>query len=486
MPARVEEPLAAIVPRDVGLVTRALVVSRRVLALAWPVITQNLLETLVGVVDTLLVSRLGAVAIAGVGSSLQVVFFLIAVLSAVSIGAGIIVAHAIGAGDRAGAEQLGKQAIAWGICASVPLAVVGALVAGPVIRSFGVAPDVAIVGAGYLRITMISLPAFLLVFAASAVLRGAGDTKTPLRISILANVINAVLAYALIYGHFGLPAWGTDGSAWAAATARIVSAAALLVVLVRGKRGLALRGVLGWRPRFDVARRILSLGLPAALEQMLISAGFTVLTAITATLGTDALAAQRVALTAMSVSFLPGIGFSIAASTLVGQSVGARRPDEALSAAWASAAWAGLWMSLLGALLFTFARPLMALFTSDMAVAGTAADALRVLAVQQPLWGLLFVSSGALRGAGNTRFPMVSNSLGIWTVVVANFFAVRWYAVSLPVLWVFFAPATIVNVFANGWRFQRGDWRALTIGAEYTPPFASAQVGGECQRRVDD
>lgn len=457
-------PLAPGTPLAAGRAAHALAVSRRVLALAWPVIAQNLLETLVVVVDTLLVSRLGAAAIAGVGASIQVVFFLIAVLSAVAIGAGIIVAHAIGAGDRAGAERLGKQALSWGLLASVPLAVVGALAAGPVIRSFGVAPEVALIGAGYLRITMISLPAFLLVFGASAVLRGAGDTKTPLRIAIAANVINAGLAYSLIYGHVGLPALGTDGSAWAAATARIVSAFALVVVLVRGTRGLSLRGSHGWRPQFTVVRRILGLGLPAALEQMLISAAFTVLTAITATLGTDALAAQRIALTAMSVSFLPGIGFSIAASTLVGQSVGARRPVEALSSARASGVWAALWMAALGALLYLFAAPLMALFTSDAAVASTAARALQILALQQPLWGVLFVSSGALRGSGNTRFPLVSNSLGVWSVVIASFVAVRWYAVPLPVLWSFFAPVTVLNVLANVWRFQRGDWRVATIG----------------------
>lgn len=457
-------PLTPDAPVALGRAAHARAVSRRVLSLAWPVITQNLLETLVGVVDTLLVSRLGAAAIAGVGASLQVVFFLIAVLSAVAIGAGIIVAHAIGAGDRAGAERLGKQALSWGLLASIPLAVVGALASGPVIRLFGVAPDVAVVGTGYLRITMISLPAFLLVFAASAVLRGAGDTKTPLRVALLANLINAALAYSLIYGHFGLPAWGTDGSAWATAIARIFSASALLAVLVRGRRGLSLRGVHGWRPQFSVARGILRLGLPAALEQMLISAAFTVLTGITASLGTDTLAAQRIALTAMSVSFLPGIGFSIAASTLVGQSVGGGRPGEAISSARASGAWAAVWMAVLGALLYLFAAPLMALFTEDEAVARTAARALRVLALQQPLWGLLFVSSGALRGAGNTRFPLVSNSLGVWSVVIASFLAVRWYGVPLPVLWALFMPATVLNVLANVWRFHRGDWRAVALG----------------------
>src|SRR6478672_7910261 len=129
-------------------------IGRRVIGLAWPVIAQNLLETAVGVVDTLLVARLGAVAIAGVGTALQVMFFLLAILSAVTIGASIMVAHAVGADDWPGARRLAKQSLVWGLLAALPLALGGALGAHWLIGAFGVAPDVAVVGAGYLRITM--------------------------------------------------------------------------------------------------------------------------------------------------------------------------------------------------------------------------------------------------------------------------------------------------------------------------------------------
>ncbi|MGN6813330.1 MAG: MATE family efflux transporter, partial [Thermomicrobiales bacterium] len=304
-------------------------IARRVIGLAWPVIAQNLLETAVGVVDTLLVARLGAVAIAGVGTALQVMFFLLAILSAVTIGASIMVAHAVGAGDWPGARRLAKQSLVWGLLAALPLALGGALGAHWLIGAFGVAPDVAAVGTGYLRITMIVLPALLLVFVAGAVLRGAGDTRTPMLIGLLSNVINAVLAWGLIYGHLGLPALGADGSAWAAAAGRITGAVVLIAVLVRGRDGLALRGWADWRPHFAAVRRVLTLGVPAAIEQTMTSAAFTALTLIVATLGTRELATQRITFNALSVAFLPGFGFAIAAGTLVGQSLGARRPLEA-------------------------------------------------------------------------------------------------------------------------------------------------------------
>lgn len=431
---------------------------RRVIVLAWPVIAQNLLETLVGVVDTLMVARLGAAAIAGVGAALQVVFFLLAALSAVTVGASIVVAHAVGAEDWLGARRVAKQAIVWGGLAALPLAAGGALGAAPVMRLLGVAPDVAAIGAAYLRVTMLMLPALLLVFVAGAVLRGAGDTRTPLAVSVLGNVINAGLAYGLIYGQFGLPRLGAVGSAWAAATGRIVGAAILLLVLVRGRGGLSLRGRYDWRPRFAAVRRVLALGVPAALEQMLISSAFTALTIIVASLGTQQLATQRITFNALSVSFLPGFGFAIAASTLVGQSLGARKPAEAAAAARAAAGWAVLWMGAMGLLYFLLAEPILRLFTDDRAVIELGGRSLRALALSQPFWGLLFVWSGALRGAGNTRFPLVVNSLSIWAVVVVSFVAVRGFNADLPTLWAFFVPSGAINALADWLRFRRGDW----------------------------
>ncbi len=435
---------------------------RKVINLSWPVITQNLLETLVGVVDTILVARLGAAAIAGVGTALQVNFFLLAILSAVTVGASIMVAHAIGARDKIGAQRVAKQAIVWGLLGSLPLTVLGALGASTVIGAFGVAPDVAKVGADYLRITMFALPGLLLVFVGGAILRGAGDTRTPLLVGILNNVLNAGLAYGLIYGHFGLPTLGVNGSAWAAATGRIVGAVVLLVVLVRGREALALRGWSDWWPRFAAVRRVLQLGVPAAIEQTLIATAFTMLTVIIATLGTLDLAAQRISFNALSVGFLPGIGFSIATSTLVGQSLGAGRPQEARAAARAAAGWVMLWMALMATVFLTCAVPIMRLFTADSAVIDLGARSLRVLALALPLWGMGFVWAGALRGAGNTRLPLIFNAVGMWLGVGLSFALVRLVEPSLPLVWAVCLPGWALNALGVWIGFRRDDLQKLT------------------------
>ena len=416
----------------------------RVLGLAWPVIAENILETMLGIVDTALVARLGPVATAGVGSALQVMFFLISALSALSIGSSVLVAQAVGAHDMRRASQYANQSIVWSVLISIPVALAGYFLASPVLGLFQLEPNVHTVATEYLQVTMATIIVMIVLFIGRGVLRGAGDTRTPMIVTGIANVVNAGLAYGLIYGHWGLPALGAVGSAWATFAARALAAVLLLIVLWRGSRGISLRGN-SWQPSRPVARQMMGIGLPASLEQVLSSAAFFVLTLVVARLGTTILAAQQIAFTALSTSFLPGIGFSIAATTLVGQSVGARHIADGAAAARISLTWAVIWMSTAGALLLIFAKPVIAIFTQDQAVIEAGADGLRVIAFMQPLWAIGMVLSGALRGTSDTRFPMVVGSSGMWLSVGLAALLANQGAHNLGLIWAAFivvAPFT--------------------------------------------
>src|SRR5215212_1018773 len=244
---------------------------RRVWGLAAPVIGENFLETLLGIVDTLLVAGLGAVAIAGVGRALQIMFFLISALSALAIGTSVLVAQAVGGGDTAHASRLGRQSLIWSVLFSIPLSVGGYLLSEPIIGSFGLEREVAAIGVQYLQVTMGTVVVLVALFIGSGVLRGAGDSRTPLRVTALANLVNVVLAYGLIFGHFGLPALGPVGSAWATFLARALALVLLLGALWRGRAGVTISGRSGWRPDFGIARQVLGIGIPAALEQVLVT-----------------------------------------------------------------------------------------------------------------------------------------------------------------------------------------------------------------------
>jgi MATE family multidrug resistance protein len=428
---------------------------RRVWELAAPVIGENCLETLLGIIDTLLVAGLGAVAIAGVGSALQIMFFLISALSALAIGSSVLVAQAVGAGDTARAGRLGRQSLIWSVLFSIPLSFGGFLLSRPIIGLFGLEPQVAAIGVQYLQVTMGTVVVLVALFIGSGVLRGAGDSRTPLRVTALANLVNVPLAYGLIYGHFGLPELGPVGSAWATFVARSLALALLLGALWRGRNGVTIGGRGGWRPDFGVARQVLRIGVPAALEQVLVTSAFLALALVVARLGTDVLAAQRLTFNALSLSFLPGVGFGIAATALVGQSVGARRIAEGAAAARVATRWAVIWMSAIAALLIIFAPQIFALFTSDAAVIAEGVPGLRVLALTQPFWAVLFVQAGALRGTGNTRFPLLVTGSSIWAAVGLAFALIETIGGGLISIWAAFLALAPLMAFLMWRRFRR-------------------------------
>jgi len=445
---------------------------RRVFNLAWPVIAENFLETLLGLVDTYLVSHLviGTLAVAGIGGALQVLYFMISILSALSIGSAVLVAQAIGARDTASASNLARQSLLWSVVISVPLAIAGWVTAVPVIGLFGMEPAAAAIGVEYLQVTMGTIVVLVGLYIGSGVLRGAGDSRTPLVVTTIANLINVVLAYVLINGAFGIPALGPVGSAWATFIARAVALAILLAVLWRGRNGITIRGSASWRPNFAVAKRVMSIGVPAALEQVITSGAFFVFTAVVGRLGTEALAAHRIAINALSLAFLPGFGFGIAATALVGQSMGARRMDEGGQVARIAAGWAVIWMALIGGIFFFTAEPMMRLFTDDPRVVSAGASGLRVMALGTPFWAIGFTYAGALRGTGDTRWPMWINSANIWSSVLLAAFVGIGLQGSLSWVWAAFIATSPIAPVLVVLRFRR---EALRLAADHARSLAA-------------
>ncbi|MEI7771459.1 MAG: MATE family efflux transporter [Chloroflexales bacterium] len=414
------------------------VLRRRVMSLAAPVIGENLLQTMLGVVDTILVAGLGATALAGVGTALQVIFVITAALSALSVGASVLVAQAVGAGSRDEAGRVSRQAMIWSVLIALPLTAVGLPLTPVIVGLFGLEPAVASVSMGYLGVTMGTITTLTMMLLIGGVLRGAGDSRTPMLVTALANLINVAVSYALIYGHLGMPALGAVGSAWGAFASRLVGAIILVVVVLRGRNDIRAGGGGSWAPSMRVFGAILRVGVPAALEEVLVISAFATLTPIVATLGTVSLAAQRVVINILSLSFLPGLGFGLAATALVGQAIGARRPSEARAVIRISLRWAVMWMGGLGLLFFIFAEGLVRIFSPDPDMIATGATAIRVVAFTQPFWAATFVYAGALRGTGDTRTPLVVTGAAIWSAVGIGVLLMNTSLHSLAGIWTAF------------------------------------------------
>lgn len=444
------------VPSDAGQPERAeagspkqIMNQRVVLLLALPIIGENLLQTAVGAIDTLLVSRIGDDAIAGVGVGAELVFFMLAILSAVTVGATVLVSQAIGSGDQDRSNRLARQAITWGIMIAIPLSIVGYFATPSLVNLFGAEPDVTQYAIEYFEVIAATSVVLLLSFLCGAVLRGAGDSRTPLKAAILANIVNIVLSYALIFGHLGLPELGVAGSAWGASIGRGIAAAFMLVMLWRGKGKLSIHGRSGWRPERKVGKDLFRLGGPAALEQGMMEAGFTLLVAIVATIGTAALAAQQISFTAMSLGFLPAIGFAVTATALVGQSVGARRIDDADIAYRIAGRWSLIWMGA-GTILYVIgAKWIIDIFSNDPEVIAAGTSGLRAIGFSLPLWGLWMTSAGALRGAGDTRSPMIRGVLTVWLAVLLAFLGVQFLDMGVGWVWGTFIVTSPIAAVGN-------------------------------------
>jgi Na+-driven multidrug efflux pump len=215
----------------------------------------------------------------------------------------------------------------------------------------------------------------------------------------------------------------------------------------------------------------MALGVPTALEELLISAGFMLMLAVVALLGTAALVAQHIAFTALSLVFMPGFGFAMAATALVGQAIGARDLGQARTAARLSAVWATIWMSVGGAIYFVFAPQAMRVFSDDPEVIADGVNALRALAPGLPFWALWTVFGGSLRGSGDTRTPMLMSGLCVWLALSLAWVAVRWFDGGIGTVWLMFLISAPLASLGNGWVLRR------RLRSERTLLAAAQRVG---------
>ena len=438
-------------------------VTHRVLTLAWPSVMEQSLITLVGLVDAYIVGHLGAAAIAGVGLGGQVLNLTAALFSAVGVGATALIARHIGAQEPEEANRLAGQALMLAVAISALAALACFLFARPIMVLLGAAPDVVAGGSAWLRVVAPSFVTLGLLLVGTASLRGAGDTRTPLGVMIAVNLVNVVVAWTFTRGLFGMPRLGVVGSGLGAMSGQIIGGLAVAFILIRGRGPLKL----GWRlPPLDLARlrRILNIGLPAGAEQVLLQLALLNLAIVISQLGTAAYAAHNIGIRIAAMSFLPGWGFSVAATTLVGQELGARRPDRARRATYASFLLALAVMTSMGLVLFAFSQPILRLFTNDADVVREGLIVVRVDGLLQPLLAASFVFSGALRGAGDTRATMLITLGSVWGLrLVAAYLLAITLGLGLLGVWLGIGIDFASRATWFWLRFNSGKWTWLRV-----------------------
>jgi putative MATE family efflux protein len=440
---------------------------REILAFTWPVILTNLLQSLTVTVNMLIVGNLGEEAgrdaIAGVGLGGQVVFLAQAIMMAVSAGTIALIARHIGAGEKKKAERVMEQSIVLCLLLTIPMTLLGWFGGGYLIHMFPATPEVQSLGEIYVKFVFLGSVFSFFEFIMGAALRGAGDMKTPMIMAAITNIVNIAAGYVLIFGYFGFPQMGVLGAAIANVIGFAAGASVYVVLLLRRKLMLNLPTK---RKRYvrKVVQRIMNIGTPAAAEQAVLQIGFLLYTALIVYFGTAVLAGHQIGARIQGLAFMPGMGFAMAATALVGQNLGARKPEEAEKCGWESTKLSMLVMCGIGAVMFILAEPMARIFVSDLDTVEYAALWIRLQALAMPAIGIHFTLSGALRGAGDTRWPLNVSALGMF-VVRLPIALILAFPLGLGVLgaWIAFVIEYNVRAAIIAWRFKVGAWKTIKV-----------------------
>jgi len=439
---------------------------RTISSLAWPVMVSNLLQTLTTTVDLIMVGALGPegpAAIASVGFGSQFLFLYFAIMIAVSTGTIALVARAVGARDQGLADHALKQSLVLGAAISLPLSVLGLTLARPLLVAFGATPDVLAMATAYVGIlSLVTFPMFINFLGGSA-LRGAGDTRTPLLVGVLVNVVNFGINVFLIFGTLGAPRLGVAGAAIGTATSYGVGATAYLALFLRGRSRLRLSLSGPWNERM-MARRILRVGAPAAVEQVLLQIAFFVWLGMVFAFGTDVVAAHQIGLRIQSFAFMPGFGFAIAATALVGQNLGAESPDAAERSGWEAMKLSVAVMVGIASAIALGAPALAQVFSRDPVVDDWTVVFIRIHAASIPAVGVYFTLDGALRGAGDTRFTLAVSALGMYAIRLPLAYALGFYTpLGVIGVWIPLVIEYYVRSAVIARRFRSGAWKHIAV-----------------------
>jgi putative MATE family efflux protein len=428
--------------------------------LAWPVIASQMLAYLVNLIDVAMVGRLGRDALAAVGYSTQIFFLAQSVFYAVSFACVALTARALGAGQAERAREARVASLAVAIVFAVALSLVALLLPATVLGWLRAEPHVIALGVPYFRLVVGSSLLLAVAITLEGGLRAARDTRTPMLIGVGVTLVKIGGNALLIFGMLGFPRLELVGAGLATLASQAVAVALFVVVGRRVSAGALLRP-----RRSDLAGmrrllpRVVRLALPAVGERVVMNLAMLAYFVILGGYGTAAVAAYTVGVRVLAFSWIPGTGFSMAASTLVGQALGARKAPQARRAGWRAVRMGLATSVVLGVLCAVFRIPLGRLFTSDGGVVELLGPFMLVLALSQPLLGMHFTLAGALRGAGDTWNPLVAATVGNWAfrVPLAAASGLLWQT-DLVWVWAALFCDHLARALWLTLAFRRGAW----------------------------
>jgi MATE family, multidrug efflux pump len=437
--------------------------NRAILLLAVPMVLEMVLESLFAVVDVFWVGRLGANAVATVGLTESLLSLVFAVGIGLSLSTTAMVARRIGEKDPQGAAVAGVQAIVLGLITSLVVGIPCFIYAPELLRLMGASGDIISTGSGYARIALGGSGAILMLFLNNAIFRGAGDAAIAMRLLWVSNIINLILDPCLIFGLGPFPRLGVTGAALATFTGRSIGVAYQFYRLLRGTERIRIltRQI---RVNLHVLLRLVRVSLTGILQFAIAHTSWIGLVRIVSVFGAAALAGYTIAIRIVVFLILPSWGLSNAAATLVGQNLGAKKPERAEQAVWRTGFYNMLFLGSVGLFFVIVAEPIVRLFTQDPAVVPLAATCLRIISYGNIGYAYGMVMLQAFNGAGDTVTPTIVHFFGFWMLEIPLAY---WLAIPMRLhskgVYIAIVIAECCIAAASAMLFKRGKWKTQKI-----------------------
>ncbi len=375
-----------------------------IVRIAWPSFVELILTQLASMVDLMMVGQLGAWALTAVGLTTQPKFMMMTMIMAMNVGATAMVARYKGAGDPEKANNILRQALVLTFVISTVSSIIGYIFSEPLVAFMGAQDQQSLEGGTiYLQIQFLGFVFMALTTTVTACLRGVGDSRTAMVYNLIANGVNVVGNYLLIYGKFGFPEMGIAGASLATVIGQCVAFVLAFRAIMGHKSYLHLSFRDSFKPDLTAMGAIFKIGLPAMLEQAVMRCGMIIYSKTVANLGTVAFATHQVCMNIQSLTFMNGNAFAVSATSLMGQSLGKKRPDMAQAYVKRTQRVGMLISMLIAVCVFFFGGFIISLYNDDPEIIRIGSQILKMVALIQPLQSSQFILAGALRGAGDTK-----------------------------------------------------------------------------------
>lgn len=445
-----------------------------VFKLAVPILVEQLFVMSLGMVNTMMAGHISKEAVSAIGMVDSINNIFIAFFTALAVGGTVVVAQYVGQKNVKHANDAMKQALYSTVIISLFITILMWVFRDSVISIlFGSADKTVISNAyTYLEITLLTYPLISISLMANGILRGSGDTKTPMKISIFMNFLNVILGYLFIYGidiqnshfHMNVPSLGVKGAAIGIAIARITGAIAIIIILMRGTRLLKLKNIYNFKFNSELLKPIFCVGIPASIESLLFNGGKLITQIFIVDMGTASIASNTITNSIANMLNIPGNSLSLVATALIGQYMGRRNTEEAEKCLSYIIKASTVFLAVLAFASVPLAGFIVSLYTQNTEIIDISVKLLKLNAIFSPLWAISFVLPAGLKGAGDAKYTMITSIIGMWL-----FRIIAGYILGIPLglgvigIWLGMYIDWIVRGILYLLRFNSGKWKEFVL-----------------------